>query len=61
MNRRRRLTTYTVKLLQAWDMAAGDLLDAAYRLTTAPVHILADPQPAAIARARGERTRQEAA
>lgn len=58
---RRRVTTYTVKLLQAWDMATGDLLDAAYRLTTAPIHVLADPQPAAVAQARRERRRQEAA
>jgi hypothetical protein len=61
MNRRRRAATYTIKLLQAWDLAVGDLLDAAYRLTTAPVHVLADPQPAVVARVRAERKRQEAA
>lgn len=58
---RRRVTTYTIKLLQAWDMAVGDILDAVYRLTTAPIHVLADPAPPVVAQVRAERKRQEAA
>jgi hypothetical protein len=58
---RRRVTVYTIKLLQAWDLAVGDILDATYRLATAPVHVLADPAPAVVADVRAERKRQEAA
>jgi hypothetical protein len=37
------VTGYVRRLARALDLAIGDLLDAAYRLATAPIHVLADP------------------
>lgn len=37
------MTRYLKRLAYALDIAVGDLLDAAYRAATAPIHVLADP------------------